>query len=1141
MESSGAETLLGSEYQVFLNFRGDTRGKFTDHLYHALENAGICVFRDEERLDVGENINEALPKAIDNSRIYIPIFSRNYASSPWCLRELVQIVENASKSNGHKEILPIFLDVEPDDVKLKTPLYEEDMRQLNSKRKDKLNIEPVKSWREALKKVGPMRGWEVKKFNGEAKLIKLVVEEVEKKLNMKQKYVTRHLTGIKDQVARVIDMLDIESGGGWLIQIHGMGGIGKTTLAKVVFNRLFARFGKYCCFLEDVREKSSRIDGLVKLQDKLLREMGSANATGQQMERILKTLRMNKVFVVLDDVDKSEQVEKLVGKGDLCSGSRVLITTRKEDVLGNIKPTYGIKKYKMEVMSSNDALKLFSRHAFDKDSPLDDYLDTSEKIVHVIGRLPLTIEVIGSMLHGKENEILWKETLDKLSKTLPEAVNEKLKISYDALTPEQQQIFLDIACFLISKDQTNAIHMWNDYDLSPIDGIEVLRSCSMIRIGENNKFLMHDQLRDLGRGIVRRENLMNPEERSRLWIKEEVLDAIKTKETKNVEAMELDLYPAKESIKSEDIGRFKKLRFLRLYGGTFVGDLMDCFPKLRWIDWCPFDMECELPNMCLKNVVVLEFSMNGIDDLKLRSLIKEASKLKVLTLSECKHITKTPNLSRCSTLEELKFLACGGLRKIDRSIVKLKCLIVLQFHNCPQLKALPEEIGNLENLEHFSIDLCKEIKKLPKSIFDCKSLRGLKLSMECPVKLLGAIKKLEKLEMLKVEVNLKGQLPSEICSLRNLQSLVLEGCFEIPESLVFPTGLTNLKISSTSSLQVVPDLSNLTNLIELNLSDGFEIDERDRRICTSDFRWIESLAELEDLSLCLPHVHAPKELAFLPKLNRLHLSRLDLQAFTQVPSSLLDLTLEDCKSIPLLSSNLKNLSHLKLMSYKMQEIRLDGLQLPNLTGLSLVGCEPLERFTLSSMTKLEVVYVEDCSKLDKIHIAGVLESLEELHIEICESFTTFVYVDIHREPSHESSLILVSRVFNKLQSLWLQQCPKILGIQVFGTSESLEELELHYCCHLQSLGGLSNLKNLKSLSISECDELQIVEGFNKSEVLNNLFLCHCGSLVSTTQLPDDCRLHINKCPKLHEVKQKFNGSVQDFRNHKVSRNHPQQH
>ncbi|KAI3440226.1 uncharacterized protein J3R85_003847 [Psidium guajava] len=163
--SDEATSSSGSEYRVFLSFRGpDTRKGFTDVLFHSLTDAGICVFRDNEELRVGERIDGSLQRAIDNSRIYIPVFSQHYASSKWCLRELAQIWENTSKSKANKEILPIFFDVKPDDVKLKTALYTDAIRSLQ--REKELSNEQLDAWRKALKDVGGIKGWEVNMYDG---------------------------------------------------------------------------------------------------------------------------------------------------------------------------------------------------------------------------------------------------------------------------------------------------------------------------------------------------------------------------------------------------------------------------------------------------------------------------------------------------------------------------------------------------------------------------------------------------------------------------------------------------------------------------------------------------------------------------------------------------------------------------------------------------------------------------------------------------------------------------------------------------------------------------------------------------------------------------------------------------------------
>ena len=102
----------GSTYDVFLSFRGaDTRNKFTDHLYAALDQAGIYTFRDGNELRPGQEIPPQLSRAIQESRIFVVVFSKGYASSRWCLDELIKILEC-----GHtmgQLIVPVFYDIDP--------------------------------------------------------------------------------------------------------------------------------------------------------------------------------------------------------------------------------------------------------------------------------------------------------------------------------------------------------------------------------------------------------------------------------------------------------------------------------------------------------------------------------------------------------------------------------------------------------------------------------------------------------------------------------------------------------------------------------------------------------------------------------------------------------------------------------------------------------------------------------------------------------------------------------------------------------------------------------------------------------------------------------------------------------------------
>lgn len=142
-------------YDVFLSFRGpDTRNTFTSHLHAALVRSGIRTFIDDEELRVGKEIKPELRKAIQNSKMSIVIFSKNYASSRWCLDELVEILE-CRRSRG-QTVLPVFYDVEPFVVRYQTRSYEEAFKKYSSS--ELLDIQKVKEWRDALKEAADLSG-----------------------------------------------------------------------------------------------------------------------------------------------------------------------------------------------------------------------------------------------------------------------------------------------------------------------------------------------------------------------------------------------------------------------------------------------------------------------------------------------------------------------------------------------------------------------------------------------------------------------------------------------------------------------------------------------------------------------------------------------------------------------------------------------------------------------------------------------------------------------------------------------------------------------------------------------------------------------------------------------------------------------
>ncbi|PRQ22455.1 putative winged helix-turn-helix DNA-binding domain-containing protein [Rosa chinensis] len=337
-----------------------------------------------------------------------------------------------------------------------------------------------------------------------------------------------------------------------MIGIHGMRGIGKTAIARALYDQLrqdsdsscepsnvrevFSKGGIYpsqyeisdcfdhCCFLSNVREMSKK-DGLVSLQEKLLsrvlratiRNIEDEYAGANMIQRRLGKLR---VLVVIDDVDQVAQLECLAGNHDWFGpGSRIIITSADVHLLNCVDTLY-----EAAVLTHDEALQLLSLKAFKKNPPPEDYLELCNNILGYAHGLPLVLVVIGPFLCGRSiNE--WKSAIDRLRNKPEISIVDVLQISFDGLRETEKEIFLHVACFYVGKDRDRVSEILDYCQLYPHIGLSVLADKSLITIS-NNKLSMHALLQEMGWEIVRRES-PKPGRRTRLWSHEDIHNVLK--------------------------------------------------------------------------------------------------------------------------------------------------------------------------------------------------------------------------------------------------------------------------------------------------------------------------------------------------------------------------------------------------------------------------------------------------------------------------------------------------------------------------------------------------------------------------------------------------------------------------------------
>ncbi|XP_030956520.1 TMV resistance protein N-like isoform X3 [Quercus lobata] len=550
-----------------------------------------------------------------------------------------------------------------------------------------------------------------------------------------------------------------------MLVIHGLPGIGKTTIAKAIFNLIAHRF-EGSSFLEDVRENSKTNDGVLQLQNALYYEILRAgklkvHGIAQRSNVIMEMLRYKKILLILDDVDKLEQVEKLLGSCNwFASGSRIIITTREKKLLSTLREDFHLFYYEVKKLDECESRELFCQHALKRNKPTEDYSELVHQFIGYAKGLPLVLKIIGADLYDK-NLQCWKSALDKYKRIPNSDIQKVLKISYDGLDQIQQEIFLDIACFFKGFYKNLVVDILQSSNFhDPYYDIEKLIDKSLIVITKVDKLLMHDLIQQMGLEIARQESKVSKKYR-RLLCYEDASEVL-NEDTglDEIRGITLSLpHPRKMQL---SLGKMKSLKYLTIRN-VICEDLKYLPNGLRLLDWNEFPLS-SLPSTYEPTKLVALNMQSSHIELDKHFERCRFEKLKYMDFAYCKNITKVPDLSVISpNIKEVKIYGCINLVEVHQSNGLLEELELWDLRGCQNIRIFPRNL-RLKSLKTFCFNWCGSVLQRTKILA-----------------LLSSIGYLISLHSLCISLkNVKDS--SNISNLQNLRELYLYDCENFPKA-----------------------------------------------------------------------------------------------------------------------------------------------------------------------------------------------------------------------------------------------------------------------------------------------------------------------------------------------------------------------